>query len=405
MTAPNDGTDRPAGRWDFRIGLVTDPGRQRERNEDALAAFVPYGGAPAPGRGDAFFLVADGMGGHEAGDVASDFVARRIRGWFSEADDDTTPFLGQLQALLVETNRALVDFGREEGLSAGAGSTATLACVRDDRLHIAHVGDSRLYRFRGGALEQLTEDHSWVAEQRRAGVLDESEIADHPARHMLTECLGVGADLGVFTRSVTLAEGDRFLLCTDGLHGPVAHADLVRVLAEEPDPQTAARTLVAMANERSGPDNITAVVVHLDARPVRGGLDRTQPLPGVAGDSRGRSDDPNASDTPHDPDASRCARSHHARARSRAATAGTERKRPSSAVPTRLSNALMAAGLVILATAALIGERSVRAGTPVERTPETEIPEPLDDTPSPGSVPAEDGSLTPAERTDGDEDR
>lgn len=256
-------------RWALRIGLLSDVGRSRHRNEDAMAAFLPYHGENPEARGEALFLVADGMGGHEAGDMASAFVAQVVRDWFTQLPpgdafhETSAEFRHALRSLLEAANQDLVELARKEGLVSGAGSTATVACLRGGRLHIAHVGDTRLYRLRGGRLEQLTEDHSWVAEQQRAGLLNADEVANHPQRHMLTECLGVGPTVRVFTDALDVNAGDQYLLCSDGLHGPLHDEAIARVLSEETDPQQAARRLVALANDHSGPDNITAVVVHV----------------------------------------------------------------------------------------------------------------------------------------------
>jgi serine/threonine protein phosphatase PrpC len=257
-------------RWDIRFGMLTDPGLARERNEDACAVFVPYAGESPRVRSDALFLVADGMGGHEAGDLASAFVAREVRGWFTSGEtppgEDTESFVRELRGVVEKTNEGLLQLARERHLARGAGSTVTVACLRDDLLHLVHVGDTRLYRLRSGQLQQLTLDHSWVAEQQRAGILTAEEAETHPQRHMLTECLGVATDVNVFASTEEVLPGDRYLLCSDGLHGTVPEEEIARVLASGDDPQEAARELVALANQNHGPDNITAVVVHLRSR-------------------------------------------------------------------------------------------------------------------------------------------
>lgn len=257
-------------RWDIRFGMLTDPGRARERNEDACAVFVPYAGESPRVRSDALFLVADGMGGHEAGDLASAYVAREVRGWFTSGEtppgEDTESFVRELRTVVEKTNEGLLELARERHLARGAGSTVTVACLRDDLLHLVHVGDTRLYRLRNGGLQQLTLDHSWVAEQQRAGILTAEEAETHPQRHMLTECLGVATDVNVFASTEEVLPGDRYLLCSDGLHGTVSEEEIARILAFGDDPQEAARELVALANQHHGPDNITAVVVHLGLR-------------------------------------------------------------------------------------------------------------------------------------------
>jgi serine/threonine protein phosphatase PrpC len=255
--------------WTLRFGLLTDPGLARERNEDACAVYVPWQGERAPARADALFLVADGMGGHEAGDVASAHVAGALRHWFTSGDaprgEDNDAFGEALHGVVLRAHDSLLALGEEKGLTRGAGSTLTALCLRGDQLHVAHVGDSRLYRLRDQALVQLTRDHAWVAEQVRAGALSPEEAAHHPQRHMLTQCLGVGRDVQVDLLRFEAVEGDRYLLCSDGLHGPVSDGEILDLMAASRDPQETVRALVDRANQAAGPDNITAVVLHLEA--------------------------------------------------------------------------------------------------------------------------------------------
>jgi serine/threonine protein phosphatase PrpC len=251
----------PTG-WSLSIGFLTDIGR-RERNEDAYSLFVPYGERTTQGLVDAIFLVADGMGGHEAGDVASrfaaDFVVEALTGPSRPAAGDP-PLDIMLEELLTQANAELVRLARQHGIQRGVGTTLTAAALRDDTLHLAHVGDSRCYRLRGGTLQQLTEDHSWVAEQRRAGLLSVGEEHTHPQRNILTQCLGVDRELDLFIATHVLLHGDRYLLCSDGLHGAVADDAVAEVLGSVTSPQLAARTLVDLAIRSGSSDNITAIV-------------------------------------------------------------------------------------------------------------------------------------------------
>ncbi len=272
MTLP--GAEAP--RFELRFGLLSDPGLARERNEDACAVFVPWDADAGMPGGDALFLVADGMGGHEAGDVASSFVAERVRSWFTARAEEgriDEAFGEALREVLLETNAALLELARERAIPRGMGSTATVACLLGHALHVGHVGDTRLYRLRGNELDVLTKDHSWVGEQQRAGLLTEEEAERHPKKHMLTECLGVGGDVRVDVVRADVLPGDRYLLCSDGLHGPVSRREIGEALAGSGDPQQTARALVALANERDGPDNVTVVVFHLDPAGAPGSVD------------------------------------------------------------------------------------------------------------------------------------
>ena len=249
---------QPGVRWQIALGFQSDPGRAREKNEDAYALFVPYQGEERAAPVDGLFAVADGMGGHDAGDFASRYAADAVLRAVTAPNGE-----GPLEATFRRISRELREIAIERGASQGMGSTMTATVLRGDVLEVAHVGDTRLYRLRGDLLEQLTPDHSWVAEQHRAGLLTDEEAATHPRRNLLTQCLGIGGDLKVHRAEFGVQDGDRYLLCCDGLHGQLPDAVIARVLRDEQEPQVAVRRLVAMANETGGPDNITAVVFDL----------------------------------------------------------------------------------------------------------------------------------------------
>jgi protein phosphatase len=268
MTAPM--LNAPAGpRWRLSVGFVTHTGMARERNEDAFALFVPYEGEGSDSVIDGLFAVADGMGGHAAGDVASRFVTdavtRALTAPESPLPGDPRDLGAWLERLLHAVNRQLRSMAADRGLERGMGSTLTLAVVCGQTLQLAHVGDSRCYRLRAGVLEQLTEDHSWVAAQLRAGLLDPEEAEHHPQRNLLTQCLGIDPELRVFLAEHAMESGDRYLLCSDGLHGQVTHDTLAAVLPGAP-PQDAAQQLIDLANAAGGPDNITALVFEVRER-------------------------------------------------------------------------------------------------------------------------------------------
>ena len=256
----------------LHVGFLSDPGKARERNEDAFAVCLTYDGEERVGPLDAVFVVADGMGGHEGGDVASRFVAdaiaRSLTTGAPAVPDSSESHDGDLAEAIsrwIATSVRAVDRGlrqhvRECGLEKNAGSTATVAAILGETLYLAQVGDSRGYRLRGGVLDQLTRDQSWIAEQVRAGLLTPEQAAVHPKRNMLTHCMGIGETPPIDVTAHSLEPGDRYLLSSDGLHGEVPGDVLARVLAEETKPQAAAERLVRLANEAGGPDNITALV-------------------------------------------------------------------------------------------------------------------------------------------------
>lgn len=232
----------------LRAGAATDVGLVRSVNQDRYLVAEPL------------FAVADGMGGHAAGDVASLTALEALRAAF-EADATAD---GLAQAVH-DANRAVWDRAHEQRDLRGMGTTVTAVAVvsegGDDVLAIVNVGDSRAYLLRDGRLDQVTEDHSVPEELRRAGRLSQTEAAAHPQRNVLTRALGVDADVEVDCFRVIPYRGDRLALASDGLFNEVDHDDIARVLRREPDPEAAARELVRLARDGGGNDNITVVVV------------------------------------------------------------------------------------------------------------------------------------------------
>jgi protein phosphatase len=339
---------------------ATDPGKRRSRNEDSFGILEAEG----------VLVVADGMGGHRGGSVASKMAVEAVVSAFAEAKGDpaaaldrmrgertrigttepmeaigggggrssrarrpstagraaagratTEPSLATLQAAAGQVPRssehdrgsgkggraghgrritladredtppagitesgaqlaysaaltllqvavrqasaAIFSVAREELELHGMGTTLTAAVLEEDRLHVAHAGDSRCYLWRKGELKQLTEDHSWIAEQVRVGALTEKEAKQSRFRHVITRSIGVERHADVEVRSVTMQEGDRLLLCSDGLFGLVADGELATLLGGDELSSLPAR-LIALANERGGEDNITAVVARIE---------------------------------------------------------------------------------------------------------------------------------------------
>jgi protein phosphatase len=206
------------------------------------------------------FAVADGMGGHAGGEVAARTAIDALRAEFARK-----PSIDGLIDAVHEANRAVWDRGHAEPELRGMGTTLTAAALvateEGDRLVLANVGDSRAYRFHDTGLDQLTTDHSVAEELVARGELSEAEAAVHPHRHILTRALGVGPDIDVDVWKVVPEEGDRYLLCSDGLTNEVGTDKITRVLSDARDPQGAAETLVGLANEAGGSDNVTVVVL------------------------------------------------------------------------------------------------------------------------------------------------
>ncbi len=224
---------------------LTDPGRRRRHNEDAFVCEPPL------------FAIADGMGGAQAGELASRLAAAAVgRG---EASDLTGG--DRVVALIEAANRSVYERAAGDQSVSGMGTTMTAALVEDDQVWIGHVGDSRAYLLRDGGLEQVTEDHSLVAELVRSGRLTPDEAGEHPHRSVITRALGTDPDVAVDVMPVPTQPGDVFVLCSDGLTTMVDDDAILELLVQHGDDlDAAARALVARANDAGGEDNITVVL-------------------------------------------------------------------------------------------------------------------------------------------------
>jgi serine/threonine protein phosphatase PrpC len=284
----------------------TDVGKQREQNEDACYYQIVEDGRQASG----IFIVADGMGGYHAGEVASRIAVETIRdtlqpmlaptssrptvplnregrrrGKRQQATNGSTAataepsddgqmtqelgetlalehYAGLLQNSVHKSSEAVVDYGHEHSEAQGLGSTVTAALVLEGQAFIANVGDSRTYLLRDGKLKRITHDHSLVERLVEAGQIDREDVYDHPSRNLIYRSLGAGkaeVDVDIFTEN--LRPGDALLLCSDGLWEMVRDPQLVNILNEVQDPAEACDLLIQRANENGGEDNITAVLV------------------------------------------------------------------------------------------------------------------------------------------------
>jgi protein phosphatase len=230
------------------VGSRSDVGRARRRNEDSLLVQEPV------------FAVADGMGGHRGGDVASSMSVEELA--VAPVGSKGSP---AIVAAIKQANTALLRRGDAEPQLYGMGTTVTALVVDGSKGHILHVGDSRAYLFRDGDLQRLTEDHTVVQELVRQGRLTQEEADHHPQRSMLTRALGVDDDVDVDEMILDLHVLDRVLVCSDGLTGMLSEEEITDVLTSLPDPQEAADRLVELANEAGGEDNITVIVVDVVA--------------------------------------------------------------------------------------------------------------------------------------------
>ena len=231
-----------------RHTALSDTGRKRRRNEDAYVVRPPL------------FAVADGMGGAQAGEVASEMAIDQ----FVEEREPGTPAEKQLEEIALSANRKIWEMAQSDTRHAGMGTTLTAAMLDGQNVAVGHVGDSRLYLYRDGTLERMTRDHSLVEEFVRQGKLTPEQAEKHPQRSVITRALGPEGTVEVDTFRIPARDGDVYLLCSDGLSGMVSDDDLAAILGEgRPLDQTAA-ALVEAANDNGGRDNITAVLFRLE---------------------------------------------------------------------------------------------------------------------------------------------
>jgi protein phosphatase len=225
----------------------SDVGRQRSVNEDSLVLAPP------------FFAVADGMGGAKAGEVASAMAAETFEG----ESDSGEPAEAQLTRILREANRRIYELAASDDSHRGMGTTVTAAKVTGNEVSLGHVGDSRAYRLRAGELEQLTRDHSLVAELERSGQITPEAAEHHPQRSIITRALGPEPDVQVDTYTLAGRDGDLFLICSDGLTSMISDDELGSILRSSDSLEEAAESLVRAANQSGGKDNITVVMFRL----------------------------------------------------------------------------------------------------------------------------------------------
>lgn len=223
----------------------SDIGRVRETNEDSYAC------------GEALYMVADGMGGHAAGEVASRLTVEAVRASLAAApcaDEEG------LREAFSAANARVLEKARSQEAYAGMGSTASAVCIVGGRCVWAHVGDSRIYLLRGGALQQITRDHSLVWDMVERGAITREEAALHPKRNMLTRAIGADAAVEIDAGAFGLEPGDQLLLCTDGLTNMVAESEIQSVLEADGGPEEKVNALIERALVAGGTDNVTAVV-------------------------------------------------------------------------------------------------------------------------------------------------
>lgn len=247
---------------DVIFGQASDPGKVRTSNEDAMGFFVPRSRQESRALGW-LFVVADGVGGLDLGEVASAKAVEVMTRGFAESQGAAS-LLSVMPRLVQHANSAVHDEGlRPERRAKRMGTTLVSCALRHDTATIAHVGDSRCYLVRDGEAVAVTRDHTWVNEQQRLGILSAEEAAQSESRHILTRTIGPELFVATDVSSLTLRPRDVLVLCTDGLYGNLENRDIARIVTQEKDIEAVARELVNYGIERDGSDNATAQVISI----------------------------------------------------------------------------------------------------------------------------------------------
>jgi PPM family protein phosphatase len=239
----------------LRLAWATDPGLERDQNEDSV--FV----SAESGRLDGLLVVADGMGGHASGQVASKIVADTIGGELtSEGGLDPT----RLPEVFARANTAVYEAARANSENAGMGSTVVMAAFQDGRMRLLNVGDSPAYLFRSGTVKEIYQNHSWPSEQARAGIIKPEDVANHPMKHRLARAVGVWDHVKPYTTELELEPGDVVVLCSDGVEEAGVTAEELREMLEDEDLDAAVKSVIALCRERGAPDNVTVAAARIE---------------------------------------------------------------------------------------------------------------------------------------------
>jgi protein phosphatase len=249
---------------DVVFGQASDFGKVRTNNEDAMGSFIPISRHQARSHGY-LFAVADGVGGMDLGEVASATAVSVLTKEFSQAQAGTM-LVSLLPRLVQHANAAVHDCTLAPEYRGKKMATTLVACaLRHDQAVVSHVGDSRCYLVRNGQAKQVTQDHTWVNEQRKMGLISAREMTESDSRHILVRSLGPEMFVSPDTTALTLLAGDVLVLCSDGLHGEMSDEAIAEIVSQNKNIEEVARELVARAVEIDGGDNTTAQVIRVRA--------------------------------------------------------------------------------------------------------------------------------------------
>lgn len=238
----------------LKYGIRTDRGLKRQLNEDNGNVMVGYSGVPA------CFIIADGMGGHKSGEVASKQAVDSVCNHLLQANWESDDISGLLKGIINSVNEELYQFSLQDESTQGMGTTLIITVLKNKKLFIGHVGDSRVYLIRDNSIQKVTWDHSYIEELVKNGTITKDEAVNHPKKNMITRAVGYELELQVDTYEIDIMENDEILLCTDGLTNMLAEDEILDIINKIQDPQVACDTLIQNANNKGGEDNITVII-------------------------------------------------------------------------------------------------------------------------------------------------
>ena len=242
----------------LRVAWATDPGLEREENEDSVVVWRNKAGL------DTLLVVCDGMGGHAAGQTASSIASKTITRVLAE-DGEEGPDVDRLKRACKQANTAVFEASEENPEWKGMGSTVVVVAIRGGELGLLNVGDSPAYLYRNGSAKLISQDHSWPAEQVRLGVIKPEDAVDHPLKHRLTRAVGVWESIQSFTDRIEIAEGDTVVLCSDGVEtAGVSVEEMGKLLFEDGNLDNGAKRVIERCRALGAPDNVTVAVARVE---------------------------------------------------------------------------------------------------------------------------------------------
>jgi PPM family protein phosphatase len=247
----------------LRVAWATDPGLEREENEDSVVVWRNKAGL------DTLLVVCDGMGGHAAGQTASSIASKTITRVLAE-DGDEGPDVDRLKRACKQANTAVFEASEENPEWKGMGSTVVVAAIRGGEVGLLNVGDSPAYLFHNGSAQLISQDHSWPAEQVRLGVIKPEDAVDHPLKHRLTRAVGVWESIQSFTDRIEIHEGDTVVLCSDGVESAgVSVEEMGKLLLKDGDLDAGTKRVIERCRELGAPDNVTLAVARVEVDVTR----------------------------------------------------------------------------------------------------------------------------------------